>query len=125
MLIDSHCHLDMFDAAERDHVIVRAAADGVTEMVTIGTRMGQSRQLLELVRGRDRVWCTVGVHPNSVGEDPLAETDAIVALARNPKVVGIGESGLDYFYKRAPRDQQQESFRRHIRRPRDWHNFPW
>ena len=118
MLIDSHCHLDMFDAAERDDIIARAAADGVTEMVTIGTRMGQSRQLLELVRGRDRVWCTVGVHPNSVGEDPLAETDAIVALARNPKVVGIGESGLDYFYKRAPRDQQQESFRRHIRAAR-------
>ena len=104
----------MFDAAERDDIIARAAANGVTEMVTIGTRMGQSRQLLELVRSRDRVWCTVGVHPNSVGEDPLAETDALVALARNPKVVGIGESGLDYFYKRAPRDQQQESFRRHI-----------
>ncbi len=119
MLVDSHCHLDMFDAAERDDVIARAIAEGVTEMVTIGTRMGQSRQLLELVRGRDRVWCTVGVHPNSVGEDPLATTEAIVALARNPKVIGIGESGLDYFYKRAPRDQQQESFRRHIRAARE------
>lgn len=108
----------MFEAAERDAIIARAAAAGVTEMVTIGTRMGQSRQLLELVKGRDRVWCTVGVHPNSVGEDPLAETDAIAALARHPKVIGIGESGLDYFYKRAPRDQQQESFRRHIRAAR-------
>lgn len=108
----------MFDAAERDDIIVRAAAAGVTEMVTIGTRMGQSRQLIELVKGRDRVWCTVGVHPNSVGEDPLAETDALVALTRHPKVIGIGESGLDYFYKRAPRDQQQESFRRHIRAAR-------
>ncbi|MDT7953257.1 MAG: TatD family hydrolase [Acetobacteraceae bacterium] len=118
MLIDSHCHLDMFEAAERDDIVARAATDGVSELVTIGTRMGQSRQLIELVRGRDRVWCTVGVHPNSVGEDPLAETDALVALARNPKVVGIGESGLDYFYKRAPRDQQAESFRRHIRAAR-------
>ena len=108
----------MFNPAERDDVIARAAADGVTEMVTIGTRMGQSRQLLDLVRGRNRIWCTVGVHPNSVGEDPLAETDAIVALARSPKMVGIGETGLDYFYKRAPRDQQQESFRRHIRAAR-------
>ncbi len=105
----------MFDASERDEIIARAAEAGVTEMVTIGTRMGQSRQLVEFVKGRDRIWCTVGVHPNSVGEDPLAETDAIVALTRHPKVVGIGESGLDYFYKRAPRDQQQESFRRHIR----------
>ena len=118
MLIDSHCHLDMFEAAERDDIIARAAAAGVTEMVTIGTRMGQSRQLVELVKGRERIWCTVGVHPNSVGEDPLAETDAIVALTRHPKVIGIGESGLDYFYKRAPRDQQQESFRRHIRAAR-------
>ena len=118
MLIDSHCHLDMFDAGERDDIIARAAADGVTEMVTIGTRMGQSRQLVELVKGRDRIWCAVGVHPNSVGEDPLAETDAIVGLTRNPKVVAVGESGLDYFYKRAPRDQQQESFRRHIRAAR-------
>lgn len=118
MLVDSHCHLDMFEAAERDDIIARAAAAGVTEMVTIGTRMGQSRQLVELVKGRDRIWCTVGVHPNSVGEDPLAETDALVTLTRHPKVIGIGESGLDYFYKRAPRDQQQESFRRHIRAAR-------
>ena len=118
MLIDSHCHLDMFDATERDELIARAAADGVTEMVTIGTRMGQSRQLVELVKGRDRVWCAVGVHPNSVGEDPMVETDAIVALTRHRKVVAVGESGLDYFYKKAPRDQQQESFRRHIRAAR-------
>ena len=118
MLIDSHCHLDMFEAADRDDLIARAATEGVTEMVTIGTRMGQSRQLIELVKGRDRIWCAVGVHPNSVGEDPLAETDAIVALSRHAKVVAIGESGLDYFYKKAPRDQQQESFRRHIRAAR-------
>ena len=108
----------MFEAADRDDLIARAATDGVTEMVTIGTRMGQSRQLIELVKGRDRIWCAVGVHPNSVGEDPLAETDAIVALSRHAKVVAIGESGLDYFYKKAPRDQQQESFRRHIRAAR-------
>ena len=118
MLIDSHCHLDMFEAAERDELIARAAADGVTEMVTIGTRMGQSRQLIELVKGRDRIWCAVGVHPNSVGEDTLAEIDAIVALTRHPKVVAVGESGLDYFYAKAPRSEQQESFRRHIRAAR-------
>ena len=80
--------------------------------------MGQSRQLIELVKGRDRIWCAVGVHPNSVGEDPIAEVDAIVALTRHAKVVAVGESGLDYFYKKAPRDQQQESFRRHIRAAR-------
>ncbi len=118
MLIDSHCHLDMFDADERDALIERAAASGVGEMVTIGTRMGQSRQLLELVAKRDGVWCTVGVHPNNVGEEKLAEAEAIAALARHAKVIGIGESGLDYFYKRAPREVQQASFRQHIRAAR-------
>ncbi len=118
MLIDSHCHLDMFDADERDALIERAAAAGVGEMVTIGTRMGQSRQLLELVAKRDGVWCTVGVHPNNVGEEKLAEAEAIAALARHAKVIGIGESGLDYFYKRAPREVQQASFRQHIRAAR-------
>ncbi|MDP9097052.1 MAG: TatD family hydrolase [Pseudomonadota bacterium] len=118
MLIDSHCHLDMFEADERDTVIERAVAAGVTELVTIGTRMGQSRQLLELVAKRDRIWCTVGVHPNYVAEEPLATAEAIIALARHDKVVGIGESGLDYFYKRAPRDLQQASFRQHIRAAR-------
>ncbi len=118
MLIDSHCHLDMFDADERDALIERAAAASVGEMVTIGTRMGQSRQLLELVAKRDGVWCTVGVHPNNVGEEKLAEAEAIAALARHAKVIGIGESGLDYFYKRAPREVQQASFRQHIRAAR-------
>ncbi|MDP9095198.1 MAG: TatD family hydrolase, partial [Pseudomonadota bacterium] len=103
----------MFEAGERSDIIARAVAAGVTEMVTIGTRMGQSRQLVEVAKTYDRVWCTGGVHPNRVGEDPLVETEAIVSLTRHPKVIGIGESGLDYFYKHAPRDQQQESFRRH------------
>ncbi len=115
MLIDSHCHLDMFEAAERDDVIARAHVAGVGEMVTIGTRFGQSRQLVEMVAKRDRVWCTVGVHPNSVGEEPVVQAAALAALAGHPKVVGIGESGLDYFYKRAPREMQAESFRQHIR----------
>ena len=118
MLIDSHCHLDMFEAEERDAVVARAIAAGVGEMVTIGTRFGQSRQLVETVTKRERVWCTVGVHPNHVGDEPVARAEAIAGLATNRKVVGIGESGLDYFYKRAPRDVQQESFRQHIRAAR-------
>ena len=118
MLIDSHCHLDMFDAAERDTLLARAARAGVGEMVTIGTRLGQSRQLIDLVAKWPGVWCTVGVHPNNVGEEPVAQAEALAALARHAKVVGIGESGLDYFYKRAARDTQQASFRQHIRAAR-------
>ena len=118
MLIDSHCHLDMFEVDERDEVVARAAAAGVGEMVTIGTRFGQSRQLITLAARWERVWCTVGVHPNNVGDEPVARAEAVAGLATDRKVVGIGESGLDYFYKRAPREVQQESFRQHIRAAR-------
>lgn len=118
MLIDSHCHLDMFEADDRDGVIARAAEAGVAEMVSIGTRMGQSRQLRDLVAGRDRVWCTVGVHPNNVADEQPTTAEAVAGLADHPKVIGIGESGLDYFYKRAPRAAQLASFREHIRAAR-------
>jgi TatD DNase family protein len=118
MLIDSHCHLDMFEASERDDLLARAEAAGVGEVVTIGTRMGQSRNVIAIAARSDRVWCTVGVHPNNAGEDAVPEAEAIAAMAHHPKVIGIGESGLDYFYKRAPRAQQQASFRQHIRAAR-------
>ncbi len=118
MLIDSHCHLDMFEAAERDALLARAVAAGVGEVVTIGTRLGQSRAVIALAAARAGVWCTVGVHPNNAGEEAVPAAEAIAALTRHPKVVGIGESGLDYFYKRAPREAQQASFRQHIRAAR-------
>ena len=115
MLIDSHCHLDMFPNDERDAVIERALAAGIDEMVTIGTRIWQSRQLIDLVARRKGLWCTVGLHPNHVAEEPTPLAGAVAGLAAHPKVVGIGESGLDYFYKRAPREAQRDSFRQHIR----------
>lgn len=118
MLIDSHFHLDMFPAEEREALLDRAAAAGVGEMVTIGTRIGQSRQLLGLVAPRERLWCTVGLHPNNAGEEPTPTAAALAAMASHPKVVGIGESGLDYFYKRAPQSVQQDSFRQHIKAAR-------
>ena len=115
MLIDSHCHLDMFLAEERAALLDRAAAAGVGEMVSIGTRMGQSRQLVDMVAGLPNVWCTVGVHPHNAGEGPAPEPEALAAMTRHRKVIGIGESGLDYFYDKAPRAMQQASFRAHIR----------
>ncbi len=117
MLIDSHCHLDMFDAAELDAVLQRATAEGVGEMITIGTRLSQAAELRKLAQ-RPGVWCTVGVHPHNAGQGPVAEAAAIASLADDPRVVGIGESGLDYFYDKAPRDMQQASFREHIRAAR-------
>ena len=114
MLVDSHCHLDSFDPAEQPDLIRRAREAGVAELVTIGTGMEQSRSLRDLA-ARLGVWCTVGVHPNSVADAPLATADEIARLTEHPRVVGIGESGLDYFYTTVPRDAQQASFRQHIR----------
>ena len=115
MLIDSHCHLDMFPAEERAALLERAAAAGVGEMVSIGTRMGQSRALVDMVAGLPNVWCTVGVHPHNAGEGAAPAPEALAAMTRGRKVIGIGESGLDYFYDKAPRGMQQDSFRSHIR----------
>ena len=118
MLIDSHCHLDYFRAEELPDVLARAAAAGVGEMVTIGTRWDQSLAMRELAAALPNVWCTVGIHPHHAAELPVPAPEAIAALVQHPKVVGIGESGLDYFYDKAPREVQQASFRAHIRASR-------
>lgn len=118
MLIDSHCHLDYFTEAERPAVLDRAAAAGVAEMVTIGTTLSQSRGLPALAEARSNIWCTVGVHPHHAAEAPIPAPEEIAELAQHSRVIGIGESGLDYFYDRAPRDVQQANFRVHIRAAR-------
>lgn len=118
MLVDSHCHLDMLGPDGLDQVLHRAAMAGVGEVVTIGTRMAQSAGLIELAERHPGVWCTVGVHPHNAAELPMPGAASVAALARHPKVVGIGESGLDYFYDTAPRDVQQASFRVHIQAAR-------
>ena len=118
MLIDSHCHLDYFEGDDREGVIARAAAAGVGEMVTIGTRLTQSDVVRGIAEAHPNVWCTVGVHPHNAAEHPVPTPEAIAAEADYPRVIGIGESGLDYFYDKAPRDVQQASFRAHIRAAR-------
>ena len=118
MLIDSHCHLDYFSAEDLPGVLDRAAASGVGELVTIGTRLAQTPALIGLTETHSNLWCTVGVHPHNAAEHPVPEPKTIAALAQHPRVVGIGESGLDYFYDKAPRDAQQASFRAHIRAAR-------
>jgi TatD DNase family protein len=118
MLIDSHCHLDYFTAEELPAILARAAEAGVGEMVTIGTRLGQSVHIRGIAEAHENVWCTVGVHPHSAAEEPVPAPETLAAMAAGPKVIGIGESGLDYFYDKAPRDVQQASFRAHIRAAR-------
>ncbi len=118
MLIDSHCHLDYFTEAERPDVLSRAAAAGVGEMVTIGTTLAQSQRLPAIAEAQPNLWCTVGVHPHHAAEAPVPSPEDVAALTSHPKVIGIGESGLDYFYDRSPRDVQQAGFRAHIRAAR-------
>jgi TatD DNase family protein len=118
MLIDSHCHLDYFTEAELPGVLSRAAEADVAEMVTIGTRLDQAPASKALAEAHPQVWCTVGVHPHHAGEAAIPTPDAIAVLTEHPKVIGIGESGLDYFYDKSPRDVQQASFRAHIRAAR-------
>lgn len=115
MLIDSHCHLDYFGAEELAEVLARAASAGVGEVVSIGTTLAQSRETLNRVRTLPNVWCTVGVHPHHAAEAPLATPEEIVLLAADPKVIGIGESGLDWFEKGPDREIQERNFRVHIR----------
>lgn len=119
MLIDSHCHLDYFVEAEIEAIIGRAREAGVARMVTIGTRFAQAEAVKALAeRFPDTVWGTVGIHPHNAGEHPLPSVEDLTALADHPRIVGIGESGLDYFYDKSPRDVQAEGFRRHIRAAR-------
>ncbi len=118
-LVDSHCHLDALAPDELAGVLARAAAAGVAEMVCIGTKLSQTAALLRLAETHPELWCTVGVHPHHAGEEgPVPEPAALAALARHPRVIGIGESGLDYFHELAPRDVQAASFRAHIRAAR-------
>jgi TatD DNase family protein len=118
MLIDSHCHLDYYTEVERPDVLARAAAAGVGGMVTIGTSLAQSRLLPAIAEAQPNIWCTVGIHPHHAAEEPVPQPADIAALTSDPKVIGIGESGLDYFYDRSPRDVQQAGFRAHIRAAR-------
>lgn len=117
MLVDSHCHLDFPDFAEElDAVVHRARAAGVGRMVTICTYLTRFDRILAVAERYDDILCTVGVHPHQAAEEfDVTTVDALVERARHPKVIGLGETGLDYFYDKSPREQQQECFRRHIR----------
>jgi TatD DNase family protein len=118
MLIDSHCHFDYFTEAERPGLLARAKAAGVSRMVTIGTRLSRAREQIDLADAMPDLWCTVGTHPHHAAEEDLPQEQDIVALVSHPKVIAVGEAGLDYFYDRAPRDIQAEAFRRQIRAAR-------
>ena len=114
MLVDSHCHLDFPDfAAERDAVIARARAAGVAAMLTIATRLDQFPAVRALAESYDGIWCSVGAHPHEAADHAMLSAPELAALTEHPKVVGIGESGLDFHYDLSPRDVQARVFRVH------------
>jgi TatD DNase family protein len=114
-LVDSHCHLDFADfAAERDAVIARARAAGVQTMLTICTRLDQFDGVRAIAETYDDIWCSVGAHPHEAADHAPLLADELLALTGHPKVVGIGETGLDFHYDLSPRDIQERVFRIHI-----------
>jgi TatD DNase family protein len=114
-LVDSHCHLDFPDfAGGLDAIVERAEAAGVARMVSISTHVRRNDALLAIAERYDAVVCSVGTHPHHAAEEADVTLDDLLARAAHPKVVAIGEAGLDYFYDRSPRDQQTASFLVHV-----------
>jgi len=115
MLIDSHCHLDFPELrGELDAVIQRARDAGVGAMVTISTRVAKFKELKDIVEAHDNVYCSIGTHPHNAAEEPDITVEELVDISHHPKVVAIGEAGLDYHYDHSPRDVQKKVFRTHI-----------
>ena len=115
MLVDSHCHLDFADlAAEREAIVARARSAGVNTMLTISTRLDEFDRVHAIAEFYDGIWCSVGAHPHEAKDHAALTPQQLVALAVHPKVVGIGETGLDFHYDLSPRDIQERVFRTHI-----------
>jgi TatD DNase family protein len=115
MLVDSHCHLDFPALAEEGTAVLeRAHAAGVQVMQTIGTRLESFDRVLAIAEADPGVYCSVGVHPHRAAKEPIDGPEPLLARIDHPKVIGIGESGLDYYYEHSPKDVQAEVFRAHI-----------
>jgi TatD DNase family protein len=115
MLVDSHCHLDFPDFAdELDQVVARARLAGVGTVVTISTRVRRFEQVRVIAERFEDVYCSVGTHPHNAHEELDVTAEELARLSEHPKVVAIGEAGLDYFYDNSPRQAQSAGLRTHI-----------
>ena len=115
LIVDSHCHLNFPDFSEDFEAVVSAAhAADVRLLQTICTRMSEFEEIHQIAMGHDSIYCSVGVHPCNVHEAPLVTVDELVAAAAKPKVIGLGETGLDYFHSTEHVEMQKESFRIHL-----------
>ena len=115
MLVDSHCHLDFPDFADDlDGIVERAAAAGIGRIVTISTRVRRLAALVAITERFPDVYCSVGTHPHQADEEDGISPDELIGLTDHPKVVALGEAGLDYFYQHGSREAQERGFRAHI-----------
>jgi TatD DNase family protein len=120
MLVDSHCHLDFPEfAPELDAVMARAREADVRVCVSIGTTFAKFPQVLAVAERFNDVYCSVGIHPHEAKVEPLVDPAPLIAHAQHQKVVGIGETGLDYYYGHSPREMQIANFRSHIAAARE------
>jgi TatD DNase family protein len=120
MFIDSHCHLNYKGLVEdQPAVLERARAAGVTMMLNISTRAGEWDEVIATAERENDVMASVGIHPHEADLHPDVHAETLVDKARHPKVIAIGESGLDYYYDHSDRERQRQSFRAHIAAARE------
>lgn len=120
MYTDTHCHLALVDGDEPVEALVDRARDAaVTTLVTVGIDLASSAEAVQVASSFDEVWAVVGIHPHNAIEATEGVLRRLVTVAEHPQVVGIGETGLDYFREHSPRLRQEESFREHIRLAKD------
>jgi TatD DNase family protein len=120
MFVDSHCHLNYKGLVEdQQGVLDRARAAGVTQMLNISTRASEWDAVIAVAEREDDVMASIGIHPHEADIHPDVETSTLVERARHPRVIGIGESGLDYYYDHSDRGRQRDSFRSHIAAARE------
>lgn len=120
MLVDSHCHLDFPDFADDlDGVVARAGDAGIGWMLTIGTHISKFDQVRAVAERFNNIWCSVGIHPHEAAREPETDVAQLQSLSDDPKVIGLGETGLDYYYEKSPREEQQRNFRSHIQAARE------
>lgn len=120
MLVDSHCHLDFPElSAQLDAVLERARNAGVGTILTIATRLDRFEGVRAVAERYGHIWCTVGIHPHEAETEKLDGPAELLERANHPRVVGIGEAGLDYYYEHSPRADQIRNFRAHIEASRE------
>lgn len=120
MLVDSHCHLNYKGLVEEQGAVLdRARQSGVTAMLNISTRESEWRDIVATAEREPDVWASIGIHPHEADAHPDIDLAKLVSEAAHPRVVAIGETGLDYYYEHSDRERQKQSFRTHIHAARE------